>query len=251
MQLQLIRNATLRLEYGGHIILLDPFFAPKHSRPSFKGKSGNPLVDLPIEVADIINGVKCVVVSHLHGDHFDEAAQDALPKNLPLFCQPGDEDTIQSKGFTQVSPMSDSVMWQGISITRTDGNHGVGEEVLQLMGKVSGFVFRAEGEPSIYWTGDTVWYEAVQEVVKTQQPGIIITHSSGAMWADFPDPIVMDAAQTVAVCKIAPNSKVIAIHMESLDHGTVTRTDLRAAASQASIPEAQLIIPADGETLSF
>jgi hypothetical protein len=119
------------------------------------------------------------------------------------------------------------------------------------MGKVSGFVFRAEGEPSIYWTGDTVWYEAVQEVVKTQQPGIIITHSSGAMWADFPDPIVMDAAQTVAVCKIAPNSKVIAIHMESLDHGTVTRTDLRAAASQASIPEAQLIIPADGETLSF
>jgi L-ascorbate metabolism protein UlaG (beta-lactamase superfamily) len=241
----------MRLDYGGHMLLLDPFFAPKHSRPSFKGNSGNPLVDLPIEVADIINGVECVVVSHLHGDHFDEAAQDALPKNLLLFCQPGNEDTIQSKGFTQVSPVSDSAAWQGISITRTGGNHGVGQEVLQLMGKVSGFVFRADGEASIYWTGDTVWYEAVQEVVKSQQPDIIITHSSGAMWADFPDPIVMDAAQTIAVCKAAPNSKVIAVHMESLDHGTVMRADLRNAASQAGIAEAQLIIPADGETLIF
>jgi len=251
MQLQLIRNATMRLEYAGHIILLDPFFAPKHSRPSFTGKSPNPLVDLPIPEADIIKGVECVVVSHLHADHFDDTAQQALSKNLPIFCQPGDESTIESKGFTDVHPITDPVSWQEISITCVEGHHGVGDEVLQLMGKVSGVVFRAEGEPSIYWTGDTVWYEAVRQVIEDEQPDIIITHSSGAMWADFPDPIVMDAAQTIATCKAAPDSKVIAVHMESLDHGTITRADLRAAASKAGIEVIQLIIPGDGELLTF
>jgi hypothetical protein len=69
------------------------------------------------------------------------------------------------------------------------------------------------------------------------------------MWGDYPDPIVMDAAQTAAVCKAAPNSTIIAVHMESLDHGTVTRADLREQANAEGITESQLLIPADGETL--
>ena len=250
MQLQLIRNATMRLEYGGHVMVLDPDFAPQHSRPSFTGKSPNPLVGLPVEVSEIINGVEAVIVSHLHRDHFDETAQHALPKDLPFFCQPGDESTIQSKGFSRCSPVNDEIAWQGISMTRTEGHHGVGE-VLNLMGEVSGFVFRAQGEQTIYWTGDTVWYEAVQNVVNAKQPDIIITHSSGAMWDDFPDSIVMDAAQTIAVCRAVPNSTVIAVHMDSLDHGTVTRAALREQANIAGISESHLLIPANGETLRF
>ncbi len=48
MRLQLIRSATLRLDYAGHHLLIDPYFAPKHSRPTYTGKSPNPLIDLPL-----------------------------------------------------------------------------------------------------------------------------------------------------------------------------------------------------------
>jgi L-ascorbate metabolism protein UlaG (beta-lactamase superfamily) len=100
MQLQLVRNATLKLGYGGRTILVDPYLAPKHSLPSFTGRSPNPMAELPMPVEDILEGVDLVIVSHLHTDHFDSVAKERVPKDLPLICQPGDEETIRRAGFT-------------------------------------------------------------------------------------------------------------------------------------------------------
>ena len=61
----------------------------------------------------------------------------------------------------------------------------------------------------------------------------------------------MDAAQTVDVCRAAPGSVVVATYMDSVDHATVSRTDLRAFALARGISPEQLRIPADGETLAF
>jgi hypothetical protein len=61
----------------------------------------------------------------------------------------------------------------------------------------------------------------------------------------------MDAAQTLAVCRAAPESRIVAIHLDSLDHGEVSRADLRARAREAKISDAQLLIPADGEVLEL
>jgi len=46
MQLQLIRNATLRLTIAGKILLYDPMLGPAGSLPSYAGITANPLVDL-------------------------------------------------------------------------------------------------------------------------------------------------------------------------------------------------------------
>ncbi|MES1245029.1 MAG: MBL fold metallo-hydrolase [Acidobacteriota bacterium] len=246
MRLRLFRNATQRLRYAGHELLLDPYFAPKHSRPSFAGRSPNPLVDLPCPPEEILAGAELLIVSHLHSDHYDPEAQHLLPKALPVLCQPGDEETIRSHGFERVTPVVDSVEWQGITITRTPGQHGTYPAELADMGQVSGFVFQASGEPTVYWTGDTILYEAVLQVIERFRPNVIITHSSGAMWKGS-GPIVMDADQTLAVCKAAPQSLVVAIHLDSLDHGEVSRQDLHARAAGIS----QLLIPEDGETLQF
>jgi len=54
MKIQLIRSATLRLEYARRRFVIDPYLAAKHSRPSFTGKSPNPLIDLPCAPQDII-----------------------------------------------------------------------------------------------------------------------------------------------------------------------------------------------------
>jgi L-ascorbate metabolism protein UlaG (beta-lactamase superfamily) len=185
----------------------------------------------------------------LHSDHFDPAAQELLPKDTPILCQPGDEDRIVAKGFLQVTPVVESLAWQGMMITRTPGQHGSGD-VLAEMGQVSGFIFQAEDEPTVYWAGDTIWYEGVADTIARTRPQIIITHSCGATWGERVL-IVMDAAQTVAVCRAAPNSTVIATHMDSLDHATISRGALRRYADANDIGPGQLLIPGDGETLVF
>ena len=249
MRLRLLRNATQRLRYSGREILLDPYFAPRHSRPSFAGRSPNPLVDLPCSPEEIMAGAELLIVSHLHSDHFDPEAQRLLPKDLPVFCQPGDEDTIRGHGFERVTPVDGAVTWEGLTLTRTPGQHGTGAELAE-MGTVSGFVFQAPGEPTLYWTGDTILYKPIYEVIERFRPDVIVTHSSGALWKGS-GPIVMDAAQTLAVCQAAPGNRVVAIHLDSLDHGEVSRAGLRAQARAAAVPDEQLLIPADGETLEF
>ena len=249
MQIQLIRSATLRFTYNQKSFVIDPYFAPKHTRPSFTGASPNPLVDLPCSPLEVIAGIEMVLVSHLHSDHFDPAAQELLPKELTILCQPEDKPTIESKGFQNVIPVSGTVNWQGITITRTPCQHGTGE-VLKDMGNASGFVFRSENEPTVYWAGDTIWYEGVADVIRRAQPDIIITHSCGAMWGDRVL-IVMDAAQTLAVHHAAPDSTIIATHMDSLDHATVSRADLRNYAEQHGLGPEKLLIPLDGERMTF
>jgi len=249
MRLRLIRNAALVLDYGGVRFLIDPDLAPRHARESFTGRSRNPMVDLPIPAAGAGKDVDVVLVSHLHEDHFDRT--ETLDHALPLLCQPGDDDAIRAEGFTQVEVVSDATVVSGVAIRRTGGRHGLGE-VGEWMEAVSGFVFEAEAEPTLYWAGDTVLCDEVRAVLAREQPDVVVTHSCGASWPDSNDEpvlIVMDAAQTIECCGLV--DVVVATHMEALDHATVSRAELRLAATGSGVGEGRLRIPLDGETLEF
>ncbi len=247
MQLQLIRNAAMKLSYAGQTILTDPMLSAVGAFRSFAGIAPNPTVALPLAVEEILQGVDVALVSHLHPDHFDEAAALNLPKNLQVFCQPEDTAHLREKGFTLVSGIEAFCSWQGISITRTGGQHGSGK-ILERLGNVSGFVLKAPGEPTVYWVGDSIWYPPVAEAIGAHKPDIVITHSGGATLPGFP-PIIMDGEQTLSILGATPNAIVVAIHMEALDHCTVSRSQLRRLADNAGITPSRLRIPEDGETL--
>ncbi len=247
MQIQLIRSATLKITIAGHTFIIDPTLAPRHSMPSYTGTSPNPLVDLPFAPEKVLEGCEMAVISHLHSDHFDKAAQQLLSKTIPLVCQPDDTEKLRKMHFTILLPVLDSLVWNDIDITRTPAQHGSGA-VLAEMGEASGFVFETKGEPSLYWTGDTIWTPKIGEVIKRFQPDVIVTHSGGAEWGDNV-PIIMNAEQTIALCQAAPGSVVIATHMEALDHCTVDRIMLRSTADINDVLPTQLIIPADGEVI--
>lgn len=237
------------MTYGNRVFITDPYLAPKYSQEPLIGKSRNPTADLPFPEEDVLTGIEMALVSHLHPDHFDSLAQQRLPKTIQIYCQPGDEGQIKEAGFSNVTAVDGSVDWNGVRITRTPGQHG-NENWAAQMGRVSGFIFRAENEPTIYWTGDTIWCGPVNKVIRETKPDIMITHSSGASF-ETGSPIIMDGRQTLGACRMAPQATVIAIHMETFDFDTVSRKDLRAMAEAEGIESSQLLIPADGETLAF
>lgn len=249
MKLQLIRSATLKINYLNECFLIDPYFAEKFSRPSFTGKSKNPLVDLPLSIDDILSKVEMIIISHLHSDHFDSVAQSTIDKNILIICQPEDEVQIKDMPFKNVHAIDSTYRWKNISIKRTYAKHGSGY-VLSEMGITSGFLFKADGEPSIYWTGDTILCDKVKEILIKERPEIIITHSCGAEWGNGVK-IVMDKVETIEICKLLPNSIIIATHMDSLDHATVSRVDLRQYARENNIKDNQLIILNDGEQFNY
>lgn len=256
MKVQLIRNATLRFEYAGKKLLLDPMLSRKGTLDPFATETRNPTVETKNSPEEIVAGVDAVFITHNHPDHFDPAAMQVLSKDLPLFVQPDDLKHIEEAGFTDVTAVESGLSWENISITRTGGRHG-SEGMLQAvpqLGNVSGFVLKSADEPVVYIVGDSVWNEEVAQVIGQHNPDIIITNSGGAK-LPVPgfenDHILMDAEQTVAVARSAGDAVVIAVHMESLDHCTTGRDVLRKAADAAGIPANRLYIPEDGETVEI
>lgn len=144
MKVRLIRNATLVVEYAGKKFLVDPFLAEKGTLPPFpaftKNEQYNPLVQLPISLEDLIKDVDAVIVTHLHYDHFDEAAKEVLPKNVKMFVQNEEDATeIKKAGFQDIEVLSESTSFEGIQLVKTKGEHGRGE-ILTLAGVVCGVV---------------------------------------------------------------------------------------------------------------
>ena len=54
----------------------------------------------------------------------------------------------------------------------------------------------------------------------------------------------MTPADVAETCRAAPWTKIVAVHLEALNHCPVTRTELR----ESSLP---VPVPDDGETLVF
>ncbi len=247
MELTLIRNATMKLLYGGLMLLTDPMLSRKGEIESFAGIASNPTVDLPFPVDQILSGINGVLASHIHQDHFDKVAFASIPKDTPIYCQPEDEKKFRDGGFIQVTPIDEQISLNGIHIRRTMGKHGYGKWEKKL-GAVSGFLLNSREEPCLYWAGDTVWCDEVKHTIDEYRPDIIIVHGCGAKLPGS-DHIVMDDRQVVRVCRYSSESKVIAVHMEALDHSTVNRNQLRDLAINCGITEANLSIPEDGQTI--
>ncbi len=246
---QLIRNATLNIQYAGKKILVDPLLAAKGAYNPFAGGERNPTVELPLQVNEIINNIDLLLVSHTHSDHFDTVAKEVLPSSVKLFHQPADEVFFSKTTFTNAEVLQDHVLWNGININRTGGKHGSGE-IGKKMGTVSGFVLQAKDQPTIYIIGDSIWTEEVEQAIKKYQPDVIIANTGGAQFPGYEkDPILMDEKQTMSLINASGNAKIIAVHMEALDHCVTTRSSLQQKAVENNIPADKLFIPKDGEVL--
>lgn len=247
MQIQLIRHATLRVSMGGHTILIDPMLSAKEAMEPIQNANNTrriPMVELPFSVPEILKDVDAVLVTHTHRDHWDPAATNLVPKTLPILCQPEDETKFRGWGYTDVRPIDKTIDFNGVSVTRTGGQHGTGDLARQ-MAPVSGFVLRTENEPSVYIAGDTIYCPEVEQTLDKNDPHAVVVNAGAAQFI-MGDPITMTAADVAKVCRRAPNSAIIAVHMEAINHCHLKRAHLEAALDREGL-KGKVWIPKDGE----
>lgn len=251
MNLQLLRNATQILQVNGKNILIDPMLAPKHSYPPFENTGTEiriPTVNLPInaeELGLLIRKTDAVLLTHLHIDHWDELAKELLPKDMTLFCQPADAEAIYQAGFTNVQVIEESLIWNGIGINRTGGQHGVGE-IGKMMGIVSGYLIRHEQE-MVYIAGDTIWCEEVKAALDQYQPDRIVLNGGAARFV-VGEPIVMDTKDILKVAAYMPASKIYVVHLEAASHASESRAFIKAVLAEQDL-SGRCFVPDDGAFL--
>jgi L-ascorbate metabolism protein UlaG (beta-lactamase superfamily) len=235
VRLTLVRNATLIVELAGKRLLVDPMLDDAGSRPPVESTANpvpNPTVPLPFPAEEVVRGVDAVVVTHRHRDHLDTRAEELVPRNVPVFCQPEDEEALRALGL-DARPVADELDWDGLHIARTPASHGLGRMAEQLA-PVSGFLI-----DETYLAGDTVWYEGVAETIERHRPRVAVVNAGGAEFLEG-GLIVMGVDDVREVAARVPT--VVAVHMEALNHCYLTRAELHAAVPSVLVPE-------DGETL--
>src|SRR5258707_10657481 len=94
-----IGNATTLIRFGGLTILTDPAFLHKGEHVYLgHGIWARREVEPACQIADL-PPIDLVILSHYHGDHFDDVAAQELDKKLPIVSTPEAVDKLSALGF--------------------------------------------------------------------------------------------------------------------------------------------------------
>ena len=263
MKIHHLRNATFVIESNDRFILVDPMLGAAGSLPPFsriKHKAqNNPLVELPGSAKELLAKVTHAVITHsqkwgiealTHTDHFDKAGKTFLQKSqVPVATLKNDTPYMRKHNVNVTTELS---YWQKVPfldgfITAVPAKHGHGF-IHNLMANGAGLFLELPNEPSIYISGDTVLTADVKKALSELKPDITVVAAGNAS-IDVGGDILMPIEEILEFIKLSP-SKVIANHLEALNHCPITRLDLMAHLEKEGLL-AKTSIPNDGEVLSF
>ncbi|WP_306755458.1 MBL fold metallo-hydrolase [Paracoccus actinidiae] len=207
---------------------MDPFLADQGTYPAFSGTEDshlrNPLVPLKTPMDRILD-VDAVIVTHLHIDHWDEAAVRLVRKEMPIFVQNySDAQVLALQGFGRVAPLIGATRFGTVTMTRTCRQHG-SDTALEAaggpLGSVCGAAFQAGGEPTLYLAGDTVWNDMVRRNLDTFRPEAVVLNAGDARIKGLGS-IIMGKEDVRRVFD-ATDSQIVASHLEAANHCRLSR----------------------------
>ncbi|HHC2138868.1 TPA: MBL fold metallo-hydrolase [Klebsiella pneumoniae] len=245
MNITHIRNATQIIDYAGKRFLIDPMLADKGAWPGFPGTARselrNPLVELPFSRDKIID-VDAVIA--------------AIPKTLPVFVQhEADAALLRSQGFQDLRLLSADSEFAGVRLLKTtSGQHGSDRTyavpaMAERLGEACGVVFRHPQEKTLWLMGDTIWRDDIAADLLKLRPDVVVLNAGYAHVIGF-GPIIMGKEDLLNVHFTLPEAKIMAIHLEAVNHCLVSREEMRQYALDNQIADV-VSIPQDGETVVY
>jgi len=221
-----VGNATVLIRFAGFTILTDPTFIHMHEKVNLGyGLKSTRLTNPAIDIKDL-PFLDLIILSHFHGDHFDQVAIRELDKSLHIVTTPHAVGELKSYGFTNCENLD---TWNEISfvkgnirltITATPGRHGplpISIFLPQVMGSILNFE-TIEGQFlfKIYITGDTRFFDDIQEIPK-RYPNIdlALLHLGGTTIMGIL--VTMDSEDGLKMLKTIDPKKAIPIHYNDYD----------------------------------
>src|SRR4051794_37212439 len=167
-----IGNATTLISGGGVTLLTDPNFLHQgqHAYLGY-GLVSKRLREPALDI-DQLPPLDAVVLSHMHGDHWDRVAQGNLDKSLPIVTTPHAAKRLAHRGFGQSVALN---TWQHhkivkgnttITVTSLPGRHAPAPIDRLLPPVMGSMVEFAEGSARrrLYISGDTLLVDELHEI---------------------------------------------------------------------------------------
>jgi len=254
MKITQIRNATIVIETEHGSILVDPMLANKSTLPKLRfnqTKQRNPTVELPKEFKKLEDDIKYALITHCqkgHFDHLDKAGVRWLLDNKTKpFCTIHDFQYLRKKGINasvlknKISPFFDG------TIEQIPAKHAR-SWLTPFMEHGTGYFIKMMNEPSLYLMGDTILTDIIREFIYKNQPDFIVAPTGKAQF-DIGSSILMNESEILELAALS-QGRIIANHMDALDHCRISRSNLTTLISQQTHSH-KFLIPRDGDTFNI
>ena len=254
-----IGNATVLIRFGGLTILTDPAFLHKGEHVDLgHGIWARREVEPACQIADL-PPVDLVVLSHYHGDHFDDVAAQELDKNLPIVSTADAVDKLSALGFERGYPLD---TWESLAVRKGDasvtitampGKHATEEAVNELLMPVNGHMLDFSRNDDrlyrLYITGDTMLVDSLEEIPR-RYPGIDLglIHTGGTTF--LVTVVTMTGEQAVQAVEITKPHTAIPIHYNDFSVFRSGLEDFKKAAEN-SATSTEFVYLAHGESYTF
>lgn len=257
---QFIGTATVILRYAGITILTDPNFLHKgdHVHLGY-GLKAQRLTNPAIEF-DKLPPIDLIVLSHMHGDHFDQLVQEKLDRKIPIVTTPEAAKALEEMGFTARYPLS---TWDALLVRKGDATlrvtamparHGppvASTPLPETMGSLLEFS-GGGGKPDyrIYISGDTLVYDDIKEIPR-RYPDIdlALLHLGGTRILGVMK-VTMDGKDGVQMMQIIAPHHAIPIHYNDYDVFKSPLSDFEKEVSAAGL-QGKVTYLKHGETYRF
>lgn len=254
-----IGTATVIIRFCGFTILTDPNFlhAGDHVHLGY-GLTSERLTEPAIGIEDL-PPVDFCVLSHYHGDHFDQIVEEKLRKDLPIITTAHAAGELKDKNFTApvaLETWETATVEKGdyqVKITSMPGQHGPGIVDFALpdvMGSILDFENKTgERLLRLYISGDTLLIDELKEIPrKFPEIDIGLFHLGGTRVLGIM--VTMDAAEGTEAVKLINADVSIPIHYNDYDVFKSPLEDFKRAAEQAGLND-KIVYLAHGETYEF
>ncbi|OMC04752.1 MBL fold metallo-hydrolase [Mycobacterium sp. NS-7484] len=245
-----VGNATTLIAVDGITLLTDPNFLHRGQHAYLGYGLLSKRLKEPALTIEELPPVDAVLLSHMHGDHWDRVTQRKLDHTLPILTTPHAAKRLEHRGFGQAVGMT---TWQShrivkgdttVTVTSLPGRHAptpLDRLLPPVMGSMVEFA-NAGATRRLYISGDTLFVDELREIpVRFSSIDLGVLHLGGTRLPAGPKlpglTVTMDARQGADLVELLDLPKMIPVHFDDYSVFASSLNDFRAEMARRGLGE--------------